>query len=141
MYNKEYILENELYEGDSNPALRYSYNGKKFIIYSGYSWIEDILYFRIFDISKYGTEVYLKDAIRINMLKPEYMYQIDNPLSKEEKVNLISILQKEALDAIGNPTMGETNWKYLIRNTNEFMGYNYPLDLSIPDYTKLPGGD
>ena len=81
------------------------------------------------------------DAIRINMLKPEYMYPEKNPLSKEEKVNLLSVLQREALDAMGNPTMGETNWEYLIRMTNEMMDCNYPLDLPIPDYTKLPGGE
>ena len=138
MYSKEYILEKEMHEGDSNPSLRYSYNGKDFVIYTGYSWIEDILYFRIFDVSKYGTEAYLKDAIRINMLKPEYMYIEENPLSKEEKLILISVLQREALDAMGNPTMGETNWEYLIRNINEFLEYNYPLNLPIPDYTQLP---
>ena len=138
MYSKEYILKKEMHEGDSNPSLRYSYNSKDFVIYTGYSWIEDILYFRIFDVSKYGTEAYLKDAIRINMLKPEYMYIEENPLSKEEKLILISVLQREALDAMGNPTMGETNWEYLIRNINEFLEYNYPLNLPIPDYTQLP---
>lgn len=141
MYSKEYILENEIHERDFNTGSRYSYNGKDFIISTSYSWIENILYFRIFDVSKYGTEAYLRDAIRINMLKPEYMYIEENPLSKEEKVNLLSVLQREALDAMGNPTMGETNWEYLIRMTNEMMDCNYPLDLPIPDYTKLPGGE
>ena len=69
------------------------------------------------------------------------MYPEKNPLSKEEKVNLLSVLQREALDAMANPTMGETNWEYLIRMTNEMMDCNYPLDLPIPDYTKLPGGE
>ena len=141
MYSKEYILENEIQERDFNPSLRYSFNDKEFVITTSYSWIEDILYFRIFDVSKYGTEAYLKDAIRINMLKPEYMYIEENPLSKEEKLIIISVLQREALDAMGNPTMEETNWEYLIRNINEMMDFNYPLDLPIPDYTKLPGGE
>ena len=137
MYNKEYILKNELSEGDSNPALKYSFNGKEFIIYTGCSFIKEILYFRILDISKYGTEAYARDAVRISMLKPEYMYLPDNPLSKEEKINLNLILRREALDADGNPTMEENNWVYLIRSINEFAGRDYPLDLAIPDYTKL----
>lgn len=140
MYNKEYILENELPEGDSNRGLEYIFNDKKFVIYTGYSTIKDILYFKILDASKYGTESYQKDAIRINMLKPEYMYKEEYFLSKEEKINLILLLHKEALDSMKNP-IGISNWEYLISATNDMMGYSYPLNLPIPDYRKLEGVD
>lgn len=72
---------------------------------------------------------------RISMTSPEYVVTEDNGekgyMSKQEIENMIHILidRKSVI------------WNYIVSSTVESGSVNIPLDLAMPDYTKLPTRD
>ena len=126
----------------SDPATdiitEYYYDNKKYRIKLFYGYDEPI--FGIIDISDLGTDSYKPNYIILSMDKPEYVYISDNrtALSKEEISWIINKLHSPHIFKDLNYHHG-SNWDHMIK----LLKYNDPIDenTTMPDYTKLPGGE
>lgn len=101
------------------------------------SVVENNWYFRIADLDR-------TKSMRISMTSPKYIYRNDNVehnwiLTDEEKIALI-----EYLNVPDSIMITMTTWKSLIYYYNVQLDFyapklkRIPMDLPMPDYTKLP---